>query len=307
MTTTLNFGNLTWIHLPEPDKNEIKKLIKRYDFHELIEEDLFELSTQEKIDVYEKNIFIVVNFPKYDTDIKKYVLNEFSIVMGKNVIVTMTRFKTNHVERIINEYKKELRERDLDEDFKISPYYILYKIMDTMYDKTVGILNKSSKDVIAFEEELFQSKKLAKTLLENLMIKKRNIAFLKHIFLPHKEILDELQKIVPKFYKWDLDVYFEDLAYKLDKILNNIEISFENVDSLADTYNSLMNIKTNSVINILTIFTAITWVLTLISWIYGMNISLPGQTRWYFFLIIIGIMFVVSVCLIWIFKKQKWI
>ena len=145
-----------------------------------------------------------------------------------------------------------------DEDFKISPYYILYKIIDTMYDKSIKMLNKSSKDVANLEEQLFISQTLEKNLLENLTIKKRNVVSLKHIFAPHKEIIDELQNALPKFYKEDLDVYFEDLEYKLEKIMNNIAISFENVESLADTYNSLMNIKTNSMINVLTIFAAIT-------------------------------------------------
>lgn len=78
------------------------------------------------------------------------------------------------------------------------------------------------------------------------------------MFIPHKEILEELQKALPKFYKEDLDVYFEDLEYKLEKIMNTIAVSFENIESLAETYNSLMTIKTNSMIGVLTIFTALT-------------------------------------------------
>jgi Mg2+ and Co2+ transporter CorA len=70
--------------------------------------------------------------------------------------------------------------------------------------------------------------------------------------------LDELQSALPKFYKEDLDVYFEDLEHKFEKIMNTIGISFENTESLADTYNSLMNIKTNAMITVLTIFSAIT-------------------------------------------------
>jgi len=102
--------------------------------------------------------------------------------------------------------------------------------------------------------------------------------------------LDELQNALPKFYKEELDVYFEDLEYKLEKIMNNIAISFENTESLADTYNSLMNIKTNAMITILTIFSALTGVLTLISGIYGMNITLPGQSNTNFFPILMTIM-----------------
>lgn len=83
MQKTLNFGKIQWIHLSAPSKEEINKLIKTYDFHELIEENLLELSTQEKIDIYEEYIFIVLNFPKYNAEIKKYMLNEFSIILGK--------------------------------------------------------------------------------------------------------------------------------------------------------------------------------------------------------------------------------
>lgn len=305
MKNTLHFGNVEWIHLFEPQKDEIIDLVEKYDFHELIEEDLLELTNQEKIDVYEEYMFIVVNFPKYNSEKKKYFLNEFSIILGKNIIVTMTKFDTSHIKSIIEEYWEELKTRESDEDFKISPYYILYKILDTMYDKSIKMLTQSSKDVVNLEDQLFSSNKLEKILLENLTIKKRNIVSLKHTFAPHKEILDELQNALPKFYKEDLDVYFEDLEYKLEKIMNTISISFENIESLADTYNSLMNIKTNSMIGVLTIFSAITWILTLISWIYWMNISLPGQENTSFFSILMLVMWIVCIVLLLIFKKKK--
>jgi magnesium transporter len=258
MKTILHFGNIDRIHLFEPQKDEISELVQKYDLHELIEEDLFELTNQEKIDIYEDYMFIVVNFPKYNIETKKYLLNEFSIVLGKNIIITMTKFDTNHIKTIIDEYSEELKTRESDEDFKISPYYILYKVLDTMYDKSIKMLTNSSKDVALLEDQLFSSHKLEKNLLENLTIKKRNVVSLKHTFAPHREIIDELQNALPKFYKEDLDVYFEDLEYKLEKIMNTIAISFENTESLADTYNSLMNIKTNSMIGVLTIFAAIT-------------------------------------------------
>lgn len=258
MKNVLKFGKIQWIHLSAPTKDEIKDLINKYYFHELIEDDLSESTTHEKIDVYEDYIFTVLNFPKYNSDSQRYLLNQFSTVLGKNIIVTITKYDTNHIEKIIEDYKQDLKERDEDEEYKISPYYILYSVIDAMYDKTILLLNKSSRDVNIMEEKLFDSNKLEKELLESLTIKKRNIVNLKHLFLPHKEILEEFQDIIPKFYKEDLDVYFEDLVSRVDRILNVIDNSHENVESLFDTYNSLMTIKTNTVINILTFFTAIT-------------------------------------------------
>lgn len=307
MQTILSFWNIKWIHLVDPQKEEINILVEKYDFHEIIEEDLIDFATQEKIDMYEGYLSMVLNFPKYDGQIKKYQQNEFSVILWKDVIITMTKYETNHVKKIIEDYSQELKEREVDEDYKISTHYILYKIIDTLYDKAINILNKSFKDVMILEEELFRKNRLEKKFLEDLMIKKRNIVSLKHMFLPHQEILQDLQKMIYKIYQEELDVYFEDLSYKHDKIMNNISVSFENVESLSETYNTLMNLKTNSVINVLTVFSVITWVLTLISGIYGMNIDLPWQSDGRFFVVLMMIMFFVCVFLVLFFRKKKWI
>ena len=170
----------------------------------------------------------------------------------------MKKYETNHIKKIIEDYSQELTEREADEDYKISTYYILYRVIDTLYDKAMNVLNKSSKDVMVLEEELFRKNRLEKKFLEDLMIKKRNIVSLKHMFMPHQDILQDLQKMIYKIYQEELDVYFEDLSYKHDKIMNNLAVSFENVESLSETYNTLMNLKTNSVINVLTVFSVIT-------------------------------------------------
>ncbi|MDR1987239.1 MAG: hypothetical protein LBQ24_00235 [Candidatus Peribacteria bacterium] len=54
-----------------------------------------------------------------------------------------------------------------------------------------------------------------------------------------------------------MDLYYEDLSSKLDKIENNIDIQFKNINSIMDAYNSLTNIKLNSILTKLTVFTFI--------------------------------------------------
>jgi magnesium transporter len=101
-------------------------------------------------------------------------------------------------------------------------------------------------------------------------------------------------------------LYFEDLLYKLDKIENQINILTKNVSSLSEIYNSLMNIKLNSIIQTLTVLTIIIWTLTLIAWVYWMNIDLPIQNSPYAFHIITWIMIIISLILFVIFKKKGW-
>lgn len=217
------------------------------------------MTVQHKIDQYDDNIFVVLNFPKYNQSTGKYVLNEFNIVLGKDYIITFSRYEANHVAKIVQEYQQDLAESDTkdEEAFKVSPYYILYTIIDAMYDKMIKAQEKTSKDVIMLEQKITGSR-ISRSVIEDLMKIKANVVFLKYTFLPQREILSEIQKTIEGFYEGDLDVYFEDLESKLNKIINNAMILYETVQSLTDTYDALMNIQTNTIIRVLTILTAIT-------------------------------------------------
>jgi magnesium transporter len=116
----------------------------------------------------------------------------------------------------------------------------------------------------------------------------------------------ELQKATANFYEWDLDVYFEDLEYKTSKILWQISIIHENIDSISEIFNTITNMMTNTNIGILTVLTVIIWIMTMISWIYWMNISLPWQDNAYAFTFLICGMLVMALITVFVFKKKKW-
>jgi len=306
MKNLLKIWKVTWIHFENPKKSELLGIWEEYNLHEIIIDDIVEYWVQDKIDTYDNHIFMIFHFPKYDEKQKRYISNEFSVILWKNFIITITSHKTNHIEKIREEYLWETKDLKNPEEYKISPYYILYKIIDVMFDKTLKILTKNWKDIMFLEEEIFSKAWLNKKLLEELMIKRRNLVFLKHLFIPQNELITELQKTIEKFFEWQLDLYFEDLLYKLDKIDNQINILTENISSLSDIYNSLMNIKLNSIIQTLTVLTIIIWTLTLIAWIYWMNISLPLEKYPNAFFVILLIMFLISMFLFAFFKKKGW-
>jgi hypothetical protein len=65
-----------------------------------------------------------------------------------------------------------------------------------------------------------------------------------------------------------MEVYFEDLEDKLDQILTEINILQEHIDSIEDSFKTMLDIKTNSIIKFLTLFSAFMLPLTLITSFY---------------------------------------
>ncbi len=305
--------DITWTHLFAPSHEEIEKLSQLFDFHEIIEEDLLETNIQDKVDTYDDYVFLVLHFPKYRPSLQRYILNEFKIILGNNFIISISSHSSSHIRRLMEQYQKESEQIEDDEEYKISTYYILYLIIDSMYEKTITLLQKNNKDILEMEEKLFAGKGLSKDLLEKMMIKKRNINFLKYIFIPQAEILEEAKNILVEFFDNDpesqeeIEVHFEDLEYKLDKVQNQIKILASHIDSLTEVYNSLMNIQINTIITILTIFTAIVGIHTLIAGWYGMNVPLPGQNNPFAFWFILASTIIITLGMIILFRIKKWI
>ena len=291
-----------------PDPSYLESLIKTYDLHELVEEDLTAKRTQDKIDVYDNCLFVVLHFPKYRTDLNKYLINEFNIIIGSNYLITLTSYKTNHIEKVKDEYVREIETLDEDEAYKRSPYYILYRIIDAMYDKVLHALLMFSQDLRVMEDAVFEETWINKLMLEKIMVKRRNIVTLKHMLLSQEEILQEMHKEVLKSLgeqRKELDLYVEDLEYKLWRIMTSIEITAEDVDSLYNTYSALLNMRINSIITVLTIFTAMIGMMTLVTGFYWMNITLPGAQYAYASVYILCGMIIIVWLMLFVFKKNK--
>jgi magnesium transporter len=156
MKNLLQRSGISRIHLVSPSKQEIRSIESTYDIHELIIEDLTELNTQDKIDIYDDHLCTVLHFPKFEAATKRYILNELNAVLGKDYLITTTRFDTHSIEEVKNQYVEELddleEENDEDEKFKVTPYYILYEILDAIYDKNIRLINRIAMDIIQLEE-----------------------------------------------------------------------------------------------------------------------------------------------------------
>lgn len=306
LKNVLKIWKIKWIHLSKPTHHELEEAIKNLDLHEMVEQDLIEPSAHDKIDVYDDCIFLVIHFPKYNEKLWKYLSNEMNIILGRDFIITITKYPTNNIEKIRQEYEQEIKEEwEEAEEYKISPYYVLYKIIDVMYDKILLGLNKFNLDLMEMEKQVFDKSFVDTDLLKKVLIKKRNTVLLKTIISPQEEILVELQKVTANFYEGDLDVYFEDLEYKTSKILGHISIIHENIDSIGEIFNTLTNMMTNKNIGILTVLTVIIWIMTMISGIYGMNIGLPFQDYPGAFIVLMVFMVIMAVFTVLIFKKKK--
>ena len=104
-----------------------------------------------------------------------------------------------------------------------------------------------------------------------------------------------------------LEVYFSDLVDHVEKIWDTLENYKELVDGMHDAHQSLLSNKINDIMRILTIFSVVILPLTLISGIFGMNITLPLENHAFAFIIIVVLMFFISIGMLIYFKYKDWL
>ena len=81
----------------------------------------------------------------------------------------------------------------------------------------------------------------------------------------------------------------------------------EVVEALEDTNESVLSHRLNDVLRILTAFSVIMLPLTLIASVFGMNTGVPGEESITAFWVVIGVMVVVLVGMLALFRKRGWL
>jgi len=143
---------------------------------------------------------------------------------------------------------------------------VLYELLQVMLEKLFKVRINISKDLKLLESTVFENNK--RSLVKDIMLKKRNIVILKHMLKPQTSVLKLIEFNVNKIFDSEIEVYFEDLEDKLEYFVNQIEMHEEHINSIEDAFKSLTDIKMNWIMTVLTVFSAFMLPLTLITSFY---------------------------------------
>lgn len=300
MNRELSIRWIDWKDWVDLDKVSIYNLLKEYNFHELDLESCLEENQTARIDVYEDYLFLILHFPKYNIKTRSYDLNEFDIFLWKDFIVTLREYEWNHIDKLFDRYSKfDLEDNQM---IKFTSGYILYEIIQSMLEKIFSLRDQIKANIKILESKVFENP--SSWLVKDIMEKKRNILVLKNMLKPQVLVFKSIESSINEFYNWMIEVYFEDLEDKLNRIINDIYLLEEHINSIEDAFKNIIDIRTNSTIKLLTIFSAFLLPLTFITSFYGMNIKLPFQDSSYIVFYIMYILSFVMLLIYFYFKKK---
>jgi len=304
----VDFANFSWINIENPEEKEINELANKYKFHPLDIQDCLTPSHRSKVDVYPGYTFMTSLFPTYNQKTREIKSAEINFFISKDYIITVHRGELQifkdffHIFQVSSDMRQKYQDK--------SPEKLLYEMLNRLFLYCFPMIDHLSEDCDNIEKAIFAGKE--KRMVSEILIIRRNITDYRKIMQVHKNVLKKLVlnlKNSSLFVMKKTDVYFESLVDNSKEIWDTLDNLKERIEALQETNESQISFRLNDIMRILTVISVITFPITLLATIFGMNTvhSMPFVNNPFGFWYLIFIMVIVAVGMLIFFKNKKWL
>ena len=302
----LEAHGLTWLNIDEPTEAETAWLSEHFQYHPLDLEDVLSRRRQRaKIDEYDDYVFLVLHFPRFDKATGRLQAAELNVFIAPGLIITIPKEPMKPIRALWS--RCEAREDARDDYMSKGSGFLLYEIVDQMFDYCFPILDKIGFKLDTIEDAIFEGH--GDSVVRDISNVKQEIINYRKVIKPQRPTLRMLERAVQRYAPEDLELYFDDIVDKNERIWDSLENYKEVAEALEATNESIITHRLNDMLALLTILSAVLLPLTLITGFYGMNIdNLPfahnGMASLIFLLVM---MTVLAVGVLAYFRRRKWL
>jgi len=282
-----NNDTTLWIDLDNVDLEEEKKILTEFKCHPLAINDVLRERHPPKIELFKDYIFMLYRGIVANDDSLKFNHLQISMFIGKRVLIT----RHPQSSLAINELFCEIGEKYL----KRSPVHLALRL----FHSSCGYY---LKEMFSFEAELER--------IEDDFQLSGNDQMMKQITSYRSQLVK-----IRRTYDEDTDLITDkethtvnDLRERLDRLLSLSQMYYDICGDLINGYMSVTSHQLNATMRVLTVITALFVPLTFLAGIYGMNFEyIPELKADNGYFILLGVMAVVSVVLLIVFKRKRWL
>ncbi|MEO8065266.1 MAG: CorA family divalent cation transporter [Candidatus Doudnabacteria bacterium] len=296
--------NLRWVDIVNPDDKDLNYLKENFKFHPLDFEDMVTPATQTKIDEYDQHHFVILLFPMVTRETGEIKSTEVDFLIGKNFLITVHNSTMQTLSNLVNNVQRYDNVRG--EYMTDGPGKLLCLILELLFKRSAPILDRMNQDISNAEKNTYNLKIEA---LDHLAGVKKNIIIFRRIMKMHGYVLEKLNRSKKEYLKFkDSQMYFQNLIEYEENIWNMLNADKEIVESFEETNQSLSGHKMNDILRILTIFSVIIFLLTLLINILLFAESVSKIDSWPYLLPVTFLtLCTITLGMLIYFRKRKWL
>jgi magnesium transporter len=294
-------GAVLWVDLAAPTVPESLILTDTFAFHPLSVEDAMALKEYPKAEAYNGYLYVILHGIDFRSDEHFFATHDVDFFLGPNYLVTVHDGTSRSI--------LELRDH-CPRNSKIvgeGPVALFHRIVDAMVDRYRPEVEELANRLDELEKEVFDNPR--PELVREILEEKQDVASLRRVILPQRDVIGRLARRDFVDISTEMSFRFRDVYDQLVRIADDALIFQDRISGILEAHLSSVNNRLNAVMKVLTVVSVIFMPLTLLAGLYGMNVPLPhfpgspGVQFWW----IGGICVVVSLAMLAVFRRNRWI
>ena len=300
--------SVRWINVINMHPYVINQFRHHFEFHTLTAEDVLHINQRPRVEMFDDHLFLVLRMlhlveHEPEGGAKAWVLDteQISLFLYDKVLITFQE-KPGDVWQTI---RKRLQTENL-RIRKNGAGYLLYALLDTVVDNCFPVLEHYG-DMLD-ELEIITLEKPSPILLQRIHSVKRELAMLRRIVWPMREVVDQLYREEGGRIEDSTKPYLRDVYEHTIQIVEIIESYRELASGLTDLYMSVVSNRMNEIMKVLTIMASVFIPLTFISGVYGMNFQFMPELSWRWgYPLVWAIFILLTFGMALFFRRKGWI
>lgn len=283
---------------------ELNKIKSPLNIDEITFKDCLKFDESTRLDLFDDYDFLSLNI--FELKDNKAIISEINIYLATNYILVVSDENTFIYNYILNIMKEKFK---LDENPNVALFKINYLIFKEIIVNSFESLEKLEDMILELEDKMIKKVK-EKYFHEISKIRNLTRVIVKNtrplLYIGDRILKENIRYLsCEDIKKYNLE-NLQRIDFGIDKLYSFAISTRELADKLLDIYSSQVAEKTNNLITKLTLLTAISAPLTIITGIYGMNFEFMPFLKWHFgYYITIFFMFLIMILGIIVFKYKK--
>lgn len=294
-------GLISWINIDGIRKEDVERVCQHYGIHPLLAEDIRSRGQRPKMDEVDGVLYCLLNMLYFDEQDATVEPEQVSIALGRGFVITFQedpkRDVFNPVRERLKSATSKLRQRGAD--------YLCYSLIDVIVDNYFLVMEKLGEKIEELEEDVIRnSSAITMTQINQL---RKELIVLKRNILPVRDLVSNIIRNENGLLDEGTHRYFKDVYDHIVQAADLSENYRDIMTSMQDLYINNVNLRMNEVMKVMAIVTCLLAPATVIGGIFGMNFDvLPlHHNKWGFF-ICVGLMLLIPVWMIGMFRRRGW-
>ncbi|MES2014207.1 MAG: CorA family divalent cation transporter [Patescibacteria group bacterium] len=303
MINRYEYEGIVWIDIENPTADEIGEVAQEFNLGPLLSQELLAPTLKPRVDLYPEIVYALLHFPARRHTHNARATQEVDFVIGKHFVITVHYDTVDALIDFARSFEAAmLLKRSVG---KFHSGHILFELTQRLYQEVEYELDSLEDSIGAIENAIFSGHE--KDMVLAISRISRELIDQKRTLSMHTEVLAALEHAGVSLFGDNFANYLRGISAFHYRTHQRALSLMDTITELRNTNDSLLTTRQNEITKNLTIMAFITFPLSLIAALFGMNTeNTPVANTPNGFWVITGSMLVITALFFLYFKIKKW-